>query len=119
MKEVGFGTVWNDQTRLTDLDFADDIAFIAETNESPKNMTNKLETEAGKIGLRINADKTKIMKTGNAPTILHITTGQRPVEQVSHFTYLGSSLSNDGSIHTDVKRRIGKASTIFQRLQSI
>ena len=119
MKEVGFGIVWNDQTRLTDLDFADDIALIAETNESLQNMTNKLETEAGKIGLRINAVKTKIMQTGNASTVVHITTGQRPVEQVPHFTYLGSSLSNDGSIHTDVKHRIGKASAIFQRLQSV
>ena len=119
MKEVGFGIVWNDQTRLIDLDFADDIALIAETNESLQNMTNKLETEAGKIGLRINAVKTKIMQTGNASTVVHITTGQRPVEQVPHFTYLGSSLSNDGSIHTDVKHRIGKASAIFQRLQSV
>ena len=92
MKEVGFGIEWNDQTRLTDLDFADDIALIAETNESLQHMTNKLETEAGKIGLRINADKTKIMKTCNAPTIVHIMTGQRPLEQVPHFTYLGSSL---------------------------
>ena len=59
------------------------------------------------------------MKTGNASTIVHITTWQRPVEQVPHFTHLGSPLSNDGSIHTDVKCRIGKALAIFQRLKSI
>jgi len=45
---------WTSQSRLTDLDFADDIA---DTKGTLQDMTTNLETEAVKVGLRISANK--------------------------------------------------------------
>jgi hypothetical protein len=50
------------QTRLNDLDFADDIVLLAETTECLQHITTKLEKAAGKVSLRINKDKIKTMR---------------------------------------------------------
>ena len=45
-----FGTRWKCQ-RLTDLDFADDIAILAEHTDTMQNMTDQLSHHATKVGL--------------------------------------------------------------------
>jgi len=45
---------WTDLTRLPDLDFADDIAVLAEMWEKLQQPTTNLERFALKIGLRIH-----------------------------------------------------------------
>lgn len=53
------GIKWTDSSRLTDLDFADDLSLLAETIDILQEMTTNLETEAEKVGLKISAEKTK------------------------------------------------------------
>ncbi|XP_065571540.1 uncharacterized protein LOC136034335 [Artemia franciscana] len=45
--------------------------------------------------------------------------GDEPAEIVEEFTYLGSILSNDGSILKDLMHRIAKASAVVGRLSAI
>ncbi|ROL55547.1 hypothetical protein DPX16_7487 [Anabarilius grahami] len=83
-------------------------------------MTESLEREAAKVGLRISTGKTKIMRIGYAGgsnNSAPVTIGQ--IEQVDEFTYLGSVMANDGGGECDVECRIGKASAVFQRLYPI
>jgi len=49
-------------TRLTDLDFADDLSLLAQSRATLQKMTTNLEIEAKKVGLRISAEKTKVMQ---------------------------------------------------------
>jgi len=45
--------------------------------------------------------------------------GAEAVEDVDSFIYLGSTLAVNGGTDDDVRRRIGKAAAVFQRLASI
>ena len=119
MNDPDLGIKWNNKSCLTDLDFADDIALLANTKESLQKMTTKLEAAASNVGLRINSEKTKVMHVGNANTSTGITVGCQPIEEVKQFTYLGSVLSDGGNTEADVNCRIGKASAVFQRLRQV
>ena len=65
-KTVGdrsFGIWWNED-RLTDLDFADDIALLSDTYTGLQKMTSDLGEHGEKVGLRISCEKTKVMIIG-------------------------------------------------------
>ena len=112
------GINWTQETRLCDLDFADDIALIAESREDLQQLTNNLEETAAKVSLRINAEKTKAMQI-NCQNDLNLQLDGHSIEEVKHFIYLGSMIAADGNSESDINCRIGKASSVFQRLQCI
>ena len=115
MHDPSFGIEWG-QKRLADLDFADDISAISHTLAGIQEITNNIETFGAKIGLRINCEKTKAMKIGpkQHPPILIM---QQNVDYIKKFPYLGSYMSSNGDSEPDVRARIGKSGSIFQRLR--
>ena len=112
------GINWTQETRLCDLDFADDIALIAESREDLQQLTNNLEETAAKVSLRINAKQTNAMQI-NCQTDMNLQLDGHSIEEVKHFIYLGSMIAADGNSESDINCRIGKASSVFQRLQCI
>ena len=97
---------------VDDLDFADDIALPAHANQQMQEKTTQLEKSAAKLGLSASRTKTKSMRmntTNTTPIMLE--TGD--IEDVSSFTYLGSTVSTTGGTDDDVKDRIGKARVVF------
>ena len=58
MDNPQFGVWWRD-TRLTDLDFADDLALIAEKCDVMQSITGKLSGLSEKVGLRISKKRKK------------------------------------------------------------
>ena len=77
------------------------------------------ERKAGAVGLRINADKIKLMVVGNVTDKGYIMAGGQVVETVEDFCYLGSVMSDNSSCDKDIKTRLGKANSVFGRLNSI
>ena len=61
MDDTSFGIEWG-QKRLADLDFADDISALSHTLARIQEITNNIGTFGAKIGLRINCEKTEVMK---------------------------------------------------------
>ena len=49
------------ESLLCDLDFADDIVLLSNEIEQAKNLVHSAEAECLKVGLRLNAGKTKAM----------------------------------------------------------
>ena len=45
---------------ITDFDFADDIALLSEEIQQAQELLSRVETSVGKVGLRMNASKTKL-----------------------------------------------------------
>lgn len=78
--------------RITDVNFANDVAMKAETREGLQNMTTKLEPGAGKVGLRKNGNKTKVIQIGITPKSTLVKVGHQSIAQVQQFSYLGSTL---------------------------
>ena len=96
---------------ITDADYADDIAILANTPNQAETLLHSLERAAAGIGLYINAHKTEYMcynQTGDISTL-----DGTPLKLVDKFTYLGSSVE---STEKDIDTRLTKALTIGYRL---
>ena len=101
-------------TTITDADYADDIAILANTPDQAETLLHSLERAAANIGLYVNAHKTEYMcynQTGDISTLEGI-----PLKLVDKFTYLGSSVE---STEKDIETRLAKAWTAINRLSII
>ena len=112
------GIKWTLTEFLEDLDFADDLCLTSQNQQHMQNKTNKLTEEAAKTGLKINKDKTEVMRR-NAKQNNPISLDGEPLEEVDKFTYLGSIVSNTGGTDEDIQARINKARHAFVTLRPI
>ena len=72
------------------------------------------------FGLKVSRRKTKLMVVGQAVQADNrapIQVGDREVECVDEFTYVGSIISSNGQIDAEVVRRIANASKAFAALR--
>ena len=69
---------------INNLRYADDNTFMAESKEELKSLLMKVKEESGKVGLKLNIQKTKIMVSG--PITPWEIDGET-VETVSHFIF--------------------------------
>ena len=76
---------------------------MAESKEELKNILMKVKEESGKVGLKLNIQKTKIMASG--PISSWEIDGGR-VETVSDFIFGGSQITADGDCSHEIKRRL-------------
>ena len=49
---------------INNLRYEDDTTLMAESKEELKNLLMKVKEESGKVGLKLNIQKTKIMASG-------------------------------------------------------
>ena len=49
---------------INNLRYADDTTLMAETEDELKNLLMKVEEESGKVDLKLNIQRTKIMASG-------------------------------------------------------
>ena len=99
---------------ITDADYADDIAILANTPNQAETLLHNLERAAAGIGLHVNAHKTEYMccnQTGNISTL-----DGTLLKLVEKFTYLGS---RDTSTEKDIDTRLTKVWTAIDRLSII
>jgi len=99
---------------VTDADYADDLALLADTPAQAESLLHSLEEAAKDIGLYVNSGKTEFMsfkKKGNISTL-----DGKPLKSVEQFTYLGSNIS---STESDVNTRIAKAWSATNKLSVI
>ena len=50
---------------INNLRYADDTTLIAESEEELKSLLMKVREESGKVGLKLNIQKTKVMASGS------------------------------------------------------
>ena len=112
------GIQWELTTTLEDLDFADDIVLLSSSHKDMQEKINSLILKANTIGMKINIGKTKLLKQ-NARNEQPITINGIPVEEVKEFTYLGSTVTEDGDSSRDIDLRITKATQAFGALFKI
>ena len=99
---------------IIDVDYADDIALLANTPNQGETLLHSLERAAIGIGLHVNAHKTEYMcynQTGDIFTL-----DGTSLKLVDKFTYLGSSVS---STEKKIDTRLTKAWTAINRLSII
>ena len=77
---------------ISNLKYADDTIFMAE-GEELKSLLMKVKEESGKVGLKLNIQKTKIMASG--PSTSWQIDGET-METVTDLIFLGSKITIDG-----------------------
>eukprot|EP00105_Crassostrea_gigas_P005380 XP_011418958.1 PREDICTED: uncharacterized protein LOC105322117 [Crassostrea gigas] len=112
------GIQWNLMNQLEDLDFAEDLALLSHTYDQMQEKTSILINNASKTGLRINKEKTKLMRI-NTNNINSIEIDNTQLENVTSFTYPGSVANHSGGTEEDVKSRLAKAYTAFGMLRKV
>ena len=87
---------------INNLRYADDTTFMAESEEL-KSLLMKVKKECGKVGLKLNIQKTKIMASG---PITSWQIDEERVETVTDFILGGSKITVDGDCSHEIKRRL-------------
>ena len=96
---------------ITDVDYADDIAFMANTLTQAESLWHTLKQEAAGIS---NVDKTEYMRFDQSGDISTLKGG--PLKLVDKFIYLGSSVS---STEKGINSRLAKVWKTIDRLSVI
>ena len=85
-------------------------------SEELNNLLMKVTEESGKVGLKLNVQKTKIMASG--PITSWEIDGET-VETVADFIFLGSKITPDGECSYEIKRHLLLGRKVMTHLDSI
>ena len=88
---------------ISNIRYANDITFMAESKEELKSLLMKLKEECEKAGLKLNIQKIKIVASDP------ITSWQidgETMETVTDFIFLGSKITADGDCSHEIKRGV-------------
>ena len=89
---------------------------MAESEEELKSLSMKVKAESGKVGLKLNIQKMKIMASGP------ITSWQiegETMETVRDFIWGGSKITADGDCSHEIERRLLLGRKVMTNLDSI
>ena len=89
---------------------------MAESEEELKSLLMKMKEESGKVGLKLNIQKMKIMASG--PITSWEIDGET-VETVSDFIFGGSNITVDGDCSYEIKRSLLLGRKVMTNLDSI
>uniref|UniRef100_A0A915L601 Reverse transcriptase n=1 Tax=Romanomermis culicivorax TaxID=13658 RepID=A0A915L601_ROMCU len=124
------GEQYDDENSLTDLDDSTIeknffsvppklqmcCTIFANTDAEVTDILHYITRNAQLYGLRINADKTKVLSTGGSLASIHLDSVQ--IEQVQEFKYLGSLVQEKKVVSTtEIYNRIWQAMAIFASLK--
>ena len=88
---------------INNLRYADDITFMAESEEELKSLLMKVKEESEKVGLKLNIQKTKVVTSS---TITSWQIDGETVELVTDFLFWGSKITADGDYSHEIKRHL-------------
>ena len=89
---------------ISNLRYADDTTFTAESEEELKSLLMKVKEESEKVGLTFNIQKTKIMASG--PITSWQIDGETMETVRDFFFFFGSRITADGDCSHEIKRHL-------------
>ena len=101
---------------INNLRYADDTTLMAESEEELKSLLMKVKVESGKVGLKFNIQKMKIMASG--PITSREIDGET-VETVSDFILGGSKITAVGDCSHEIKRHLLLGRKVMSNLDSM
>lgn len=119
--ELGF-TIKRRQSRrvpaikITDLDFADDIALLSDEIQQAQQLLQQIEISSAKVGLHLNAKKTEYMSYNQPINIELKTRRNTALKAVGDFKYLGAWMSCS---EKDINIRKAQAWTACHKMRKI
>ena len=96
--------------------YADDTTLMAESEEELKSLSMKVKEESGKVGLKLNIQKAKIM--ASSPITSWQIDGET-VETVADLIFLGSKITADCDCSHEIKKHLLLGREVMTNLDSI
>jgi len=112
------GALVNGQ-RVSDLRFADDIDLMGETESDAQDILEATHQNSKKYGLEISREKTKVMLVAKEDRDVTINIDNHKLEQVSHFKYLGTEITQQNTSSMDIRCRTAQALAAANNLRVI
>lgn len=97
--------------------FADDVAVTTHTQREHQLLTDHFSQACKDFGLTISLKKTNVLGQ-DTPAQPVITINDYELDVIHHFTYLGSTVTDNLSLDAEIDRRIGKAASTLAGLTS-
>ena len=91
------------------LAYADDVSILGGSVHTVKENAEALVVATKEIGLEVNADKTKYMvmsRDRNTGRGHSVKIDNSYIERVEEFRYLGTTITDQNSIHEEIKSRL-------------
>ena len=101
---------------INHLRYSDDITLMEESEQELKSLLMKLKEDSGKVGLKLNIQKMKIITSG--PITSWQTDGETG-ETVADFIFLGSKTTADGDCSHEIKRCLLLGRKVMTNLDSM
>ena len=101
---------------INNIRYADDTTLMAESEEDLKSLLMKVKEESGKVGLKLNIRKMKII--ASSPITSWEIDGE-PAEIVSDFIFGGSKITADGDCSHEIKTCLLLGRKVMTNLDSI
>lgn len=104
---------------ISECAFADDVGIFARNKEQLQQNLIVWNEALKARNLKINENKTKIMKIGKTQENISIKLNNKEIEQVDSFKYLGTIIDSKGSQEKEINARIESASRVFHSLKNV
>ena len=101
---------------INNLRYEDDTTLMAESKEELNSLLMKVKEDSGKVGLKLNILKTKIM--ASSPITSWQIDGET-VETVAEFIFFGSKITAHGDCSYEIKRRLLLGRKVMTDLDSM
>ena len=101
---------------INNLRYAENTTLMAEKEEETKSLLMKVKEESGKVGLKLNTQKTKIF--ASSPITSWKIDGET-MEIVTNFVSLGSKITVDSDCKLEIKRCLLLGRKAMKNLDSI
>ncbi|VDP54303.1 unnamed protein product [Schistosoma margrebowiei] len=105
------GVQWTVRIHMNDLDFADDLVLLLQTQ-------HQMQEKTMSVGLNIHKGKSRILRY-NTSCANPVTDDGDDLEDVKRFVYLGSIIDEHSESEADMKAWIGKTRAAYLQLKDI
>ena len=117
LQDVGVEIAQGD--RICDLEYADDIVCLFESVDAAQAALNRLKESVLPYGMRFSPSKCKVLLQDWNSTPPNLSLDGELLDVVTSFTYLGSCITNDGSMDKEISARISKARSAYAGLKHL
>lgn len=104
------------QDKIKAITYGDNQATMASTEKTLQQIMDRISKVEERYGMRINIDKSKVMKMSKQYGTANIVIGGKKLEQVGSFKYPGSTIKLDGSCTEVITGRIACSKAEFKKL---